>query len=127
MRILHLEDSINDAELIARLLKKSGLGSDITQVDNQSAFESKLDLLCSYDVILADYSLPNYNGMQAFTFARDHCNTIPFIFVTGTMGEDVAIDTIKQGADDYILKGRIARLPTAILQAIKNVRLLLRK
>jgi signal transduction histidine kinase len=118
LRILHLEDSPADAELVAAVLDEGGLDCRITRVDAQAAFEQAL--ADGTDVILADYSLPSFDGAAALERARVKAPDVPFIFVTGALGEEKAVETLKSGATDYVLKHRLARLPGAVIRALRD-------
>jgi signal transduction histidine kinase len=120
IRILHLEDSGTDAELVSSVLAKEGLKCEITRADSREAFQTALHGN-GWDVILADYSLPSFDGISALTLAREIMPEVPFIFVSGSIGEEVAIDTIKKGATDYVLKQRLARLLPSVRRALKDV------
>ena len=117
-RILHLEDSPEDAELIATLLGQEGLGGELVWVTTRQAFQ--LALAEPWDLILADYSLPGIRGRQALELAREHCPDVPFIYISGTMGEVTAIDCLHHGAADYILKQGLQRLVPAVLRALAD-------
>ena len=119
--ILHLEDSFLDADLIRSRLAKDGLHVQIHRVDGRAEF---LDALQArrHDLILADYSLPSFDGLSALEIARDHAPHTPFLFVSGIMGEEVAIESLKQGATDYVLKHRIDRLTPAVRRALTEAR-----
>jgi two-component system sensor histidine kinase/response regulator len=119
IRILHLEDSMEDGELLQHILKKGNILFDIKQVVTKSDFLSGLTDFHPH-IILADYMLPLFNGLEALALTREKNKYIPFIFVTGTMGEDLAVISLKQGANDYILKDRINRLPQAITRALEE-------
>ncbi len=119
MRILHLEDSADDAELIANRLKDEGISCQVTRVDSRDAFLAAA-MRGDWDVILADYTLPSFDGISALQIAREKCPQVPFIFVSGALGEEVAITTLKSGATDYILKDRLARLPLAVTRAVEE-------
>jgi two-component system sensor histidine kinase UhpB len=129
LKILHLEDSDADAEIVSRLLKKTGLNFESRLVMNKKDF---LDALNNFhpDVIISDNSLPQFNATEALEIVNERLNNVPFILVTGTVSEEFAANIIKLGADDYILKDRLARLPAAIetaLQKKKAVALLRRR
>jgi signal transduction histidine kinase/CheY-like chemotaxis protein len=115
-RILHLEDSPEDAELIAMLLGQEGLAGDLVWVTTRQAFV--VALAEPWDLILADYSLPGIRGRQALELALEHCPEVPFIYISGTMGEVTAIDCLHHGAADYILKKGLKRLAPAVLRAL---------
>ena len=113
IRILFLEDSDLDAELVLATLERVGIPHEVDRVVERDAFRAAATSQC-YDLILADYVLPSFDGLSALALAREHCPGIPFIFVSGTLGEEIAIESFKRGATDYILKQRLVRLPAAI-------------
>lgn len=119
LNILMMEDSPVDAELIRRLIKKEYPDSHIEQVAVKDLFLQRLEHELP-DVILADNSLPGFDAREALLLVRGRGMQIPFIMVSGTMQEDYAVQVIKEGADDYILKDRLARLPAAIETAIRQ-------
>lgn len=121
LKVLILEDSIADADLIKRLIKKEIKNAEFYIAMDKENFIQALDDF-SPDVILSDNSLANFDGSEALNLTRHRSFHIPFILVTGTVSEEFAATIIKQGADDYILKDRIARLPSAITAAIKQKR-----
>jgi len=117
IKILHLEDSYKDIELIHSVIDCGELDFDYFSVDNETDFRYILETK-KIDLILSDYGLPDYDGNQALKFARDKYNNIPFIFVSGTMGEDRAINSMLNGATDYVLKNKMERLVPAIKRAM---------
>jgi len=119
LRILILEDSYTDAELILRLLKKVKPESELHVAVNKNEFLKALDEF-SPDVILSDNSLPQFSASEALTIVRQRSKDLPFILVTGTVSDEFAADIMKRGADDYILKDRMLRLPVAIDAALKQ-------
>ncbi|MBI5352867.1 MAG: PAS domain S-box protein [Chloroflexi bacterium] len=119
IRILHLEDDDADAELIIASLESAGVHCKITRVQSSDDFSSALSG-GGYDLILADYSLPGYSGLSALNFVREQYPTIPFIFVSGTMGEDAAIRALTEGATDYVLKQKLSRIAPAIKRALRD-------
>ncbi|MBI5003968.1 response regulator [Candidatus Kaiserbacteria bacterium] len=121
-RILMLEDSATDAELIERKLSESGLVFTGRRVSSKSGFLQAIkDKDEAPDIILADYTLPSFLGSEALAFAKEYCPDTPFIFVTGTMGEERAIEALKSGATDYVLKERLFRLPGVVNRALEEV------
>jgi diguanylate cyclase (GGDEF)-like protein/PAS domain S-box-containing protein len=118
-RILMLEDNPLDMELNIRALQKGGVNAEIAQADNEQSF---LDALTTFspDLILSDYSLPNYDGFKALQATQNFDHSIPFIFVTGAIGEEASVNMLKRGAVDYILKDRLARLPEAVNRALDD-------
>ncbi|OGR00171.1 MAG: hypothetical protein A2505_03210 [Deltaproteobacteria bacterium RIFOXYD12_FULL_55_16] len=119
LRLLLLEDSPTDAELNERTLRRAGLEFTALRVETMAAFTAALDEF-KPDLILADYHLPGFDGIAALAIAQKTAPEIPFIFVTGAMGEGRAVETIKQGAIDYILKDRLGRLPAAVQRALEE-------
>lgn len=117
LRILHLEDNAQDAELIQSSLVAEWPESVTLNVTNKEVFERAV-LNEPFDVILADYALPHYNGTAALAFVRERHPETPFILISGTLGEEQAVDSLKQGATDYVLKQRLPRLIPAIRRAV---------
>lgn len=120
LRILHLEDNPEDAELVHRSLRRAGLSFEARRVEKRADFESAMQ--DEWDLILADYSLPDFDGATALTIARASKPTVPFIFVSGAMGEEIAVQALKGGATDYVLKDRLQRLPLAVSRAVQEAR-----
>lgn len=118
-RILMLEDNPLDMELNIRALHKGGLEVEISQADNEQSF---LDALTTFspELVLSDYSLPSYDGFKALQATKAVDPDIPFIFVTGAIGEEASVKMLKCGAVDYILKDRLARLPEAVSRALED-------
>jgi signal transduction histidine kinase/ActR/RegA family two-component response regulator len=116
IKILHLEDSLNDSELIHSIINREGIENEYFLVDTEKDFKNMLETQ-NIDVILSDYSLPNYSGNEALMVAIENHPTIPFIFISGKMGEDNAINAMVNGATDYVLKDRLERLAPAIIRA----------
>jgi PAS domain S-box-containing protein len=119
LKILHLEDLQSDADIVRRTLQKSDLNPEILLVDNKIEFVKGLRQFAP-DVIISDHSLPSFDSLEALNFVQDSDLRIPFILLTSTMSEEFAVQVIKQGADDYLLKDRIERLPSAIMNALKK-------
>ena len=119
LRILLLEDNEPHAELVEHFLRESGLKFRLTRVETREAFEQQLDDSLP-DMILSDYALPSFDGYAALAIAKKRAPNTPFIFVTGTMGEEVAIETLKNGATDYVLKTRLGRLGPAVQRALRE-------
>jgi DNA-binding NtrC family response regulator len=119
LRLLSVEDDPKDTELIQVLLETEGIVCEMTRVDNQAAL---LDLLQQggVDLILADYSLPSFDGISALKLANQVCPEVPFIFVSGTLGEEVAIEALKLGATDYVLKTSLSRLVPSVQRALRE-------
>ena len=119
IRILMLEDDAADAELTKFVLRKGGLKFSMDRVENKDEYIQHL-MENPPSLILSDYSLPGFDGHAALEIAQDRCPETPFIFVTGTMGEEVAIETLKSGATDYVLKTRLSRLIPAVNRALRE-------
>jgi PAS domain S-box-containing protein len=119
LRILHLEDNPNDAELVRETLAENELPCTITRVETGEAFKAALEGE-RFDLILSDYNLPTFNGMEALKLATAIRPHIPFVFVSGVMGEEFAVLTLQLGATDYVLKKNLARLPTAVRRALNE-------
>jgi PAS domain S-box-containing protein len=119
LRILSLEDDPKDTDLIQELLATEDIACEVTRVDTQAAFSASLEQ-AGIDLILADYSLPSFDGLSALKLAKKACPEVPFIFVSGTLGEEVAIEALKIGATDYILKTRLSRLVPSVLRALRE-------
>jgi PAS domain S-box-containing protein len=121
LRILHLEDDSVDAELVRAALASAGIDCEIVRVDNRSAFTSALETQ-TFDLILADMSLPSFDGIEGLALAKRASPGVPFLFVSGSMGEELAVETLRQGAKDYVLKDRMARLGPAVRRALDEKR-----
>lgn len=119
IRILHVEDSPYDAELIQNLLDTAGISCSVVRVDNESAFVAELEKK-HYDLIFSDYSLPSFDGMVALSHAQEKAPDIPFIFISAAIGEERAIDSLKRGATDYVLKQRLSRLVHVVRRALQE-------
>jgi two-component system, cell cycle sensor histidine kinase and response regulator CckA len=120
IRILHLEDNRKDAELLRALLAEDGLTCEIVRVESRGEFESSLNQ-DGFDLIISDFTLPSYDGLSALALARARCPDVPFIFFSGTIGEETAIDAVTSGATDYVLKHRPARLVSAVKRALREL------
>ena len=122
IRILHLEDSVEDAEIIAEKLSAEGMPCRIARVESRKSFIDAIDHKVDgqWDIILADQSLPSFDGISALKIARETCPDVPFIIISGALGEELAVEALKSGATDYILKDRLARLPLAVRRAVQE-------
>jgi len=119
IRILMLEDNATDAELIAHTLREGGIPSSNRRVETKPDYVRELEARPP-DVILSDYELPSFDGYKALAIAQKKCPEVPFIFVTGTLGEEVAIETLKHGATDYVIKTRLSRLVPSVQRALRE-------
>jgi PAS domain S-box-containing protein len=117
LKILHIEDIPSDAELIERTLKKSGIEFEKLLVETKEEYVKALDCF-NPDIILSDHSLPAFNSLEALTILKQRGANIPFILITATVSEEFAVNVMKEGASDYVLKDRLQRLPNAIINAI---------
>ncbi len=119
MKILHLEDNANDAELVRVLVCAEWPLCQITCVATRPDFVAELEA-AGFDLILSDFALTSLNGLEALHLAKAKTPDTPFIFLSGTIGEDRAIEAVQAGAEDYVLKDRMKRLITAITRALRE-------
>src|SRR6478736_8996203 len=120
LHILHLEDSPNDAELVQSTLEAEGIFCELTRAEDCAGFMAALEK-GGIDLIISDYTLPAFNGMAALAIARAKWPDLPFILVSGTLGEERAVESLKGGATDYVLKEHLFRLGPAVRRAIQEV------
>jgi PAS domain S-box-containing protein len=119
LRILHLEDEPDFAELVRTMLVQDNLDATILRAGDKAAYEQALGAE-KFDLILSDFHLPSFTGLNALAMARKQCPETPFILISGTIGETAAIDSLKAGATDYLLKQNPERLPSAVRRAIEE-------
>src|SRR6202163_1456986 len=119
LRILSIEDDPKDAELIRDLLETEGIVCEVTRVDTEAALLAFIEQ-GGIGLILSDYTLPSFDGISALKFATKTCPDVPFIFVSGTLGEEVAIEALKIGATDYVLKTSLSRLVPSVQRALRE-------
>jgi two-component system sensor histidine kinase UhpB len=119
LRILIVEDMASDAELMTYELRQVNLAFTSRRVENEAEFLREIDQFPP-DLILSDYNLPHFSGVAALALVQEKCPEVPFIFVSGAIGEDVAIDSLKRGATDYVLKDRLSRLAPAVKRALRE-------
>ena len=117
LRVLHLEDNEGDHDLVVIHLHRGGIRAEIERVETEAAFSEALTE--EWDIILSDYNLPGYSGLAALDKVRSLGKLIPFILVSGEIGEDIAVQAMRNGANDYLLKSNLARLAPAALLAIE--------
>lgn len=117
LHILHIEDSAEDSELICRLLAHEGIQCEVKRIETRAALFTALES-DSFDLILSDCKLPNFSGLHALEIAHALKPEIPFVFVSGTIGEETAIESLRNGAVDYVLKDRLSRLVPAVRRAL---------
>lgn len=121
LRLLLVEDSENDATLLLEYLRQGGYEPQATRVDSARALNDALDDYShELDLIIADYTMPGFSGTAALTIVRDRGLEVPFIFVSGTIGEEIAVEAMKNGADDYIIKNNLNRLLPAINRELRD-------
>lgn len=118
LRVLMVEDRPADAMLLAHLLTQAGFVPEWTRVETESEFLAQLDPMP--DIVLADYTLPQFSGLEALRLLRERGVEIPFILITGVAGEEAAVSALHLGADDYLLKDRLARLGPAVTRALEQ-------
>jgi len=121
LKILIAEDSVSDAELLLRALSRAGYSPEWQRVDTEEAFLGALH--AGLDLVLSDYSMPQFTGLRALELAKARHPEIPFIIVSGTIGEETAVEAMRLGATDYLLKDRLGRLGPAIDRALEEGRL----
>jgi PAS domain S-box-containing protein len=119
LRILSIEDDPKDTQLIQDLLETEGVVCEVQRIDTEAALVASLER-GGIDLILADYSLPSFDGISALKLAMKACPDVPFIFVSGTLGEEVAIEALKIGATDYVLKTSLSRLVPSVWRALRE-------
>jgi PAS domain S-box-containing protein len=119
LRILHLEDKLEDSQLVREQLAAEGIKADIQWVSDRAAFAAQLSD-GNWDLVLADYKLPKYNGLEALKLVREKFPGLPFILMSGTIGELAAIESLRAGATDYVLKQNRERLPSAVKRAVSE-------
>src|SRR5882762_1172062 len=119
LRILNLEDNANDAELNEAMISARWPHCQLIRVETKDDYVAALER-ADMDVILSDYTMPGFDGRSALALAHEKCPNIPFLFVSGTIGEDAAIEALKNGATDYVLKHRLMRLIPAVDRALRE-------
>ena len=120
MKILHLEDNRDDASLVRELLLEEWPGCEITVVSTKPEFVGEIQRP-GYEVILSDFNLGSFTGLEALQLTLQHQPDVPFIFLSGTIGEERAIEALRRGAVDYVLKTNPARLAPAVRRALREV------
>jgi two-component system cell cycle sensor histidine kinase/response regulator CckA len=119
LNVLHVEDSKDDSVLVVRELRRGGFEPRCERVETRAAFREALRRE-PWDVIVSDYSLPQYDGLSALADAREGGRDTPFIIVSGTIGEETAVEAMRAGAHDYVLKDRLGRLAPAIVREMRD-------
>ncbi|MGV0105175.1 histidine kinase [Nostoc sp. DSM 114160] len=121
LRFLLLEDSLLDTELAQMILTEGGINCELIRVETGADFLAALETE-TFDLILADYALPSFDGISALEIARNHYPEVPFIFVSAVLGEELAIEALKNGATDYVLKQRLGRLVPSVQRALREAK-----
>jgi signal transduction histidine kinase len=121
IRVLHVEDDPTDSELVEDQLRDARLDAELLRVDDEAATRAALARFRP-DIVLSDLSMPGFSGYRALELVREHSRYVPFIFVSGTMGEETAVAALRQGATDYIIKNNPARLVPAVERALREAR-----
>ena len=119
LRILMVEDVESDAEIIFRELKRSGLQFEDRRVETEADLARECNEFAP-DIVLSDFALPHFDGLSALSIVRRMRPDLPFIFVSGTIGEETAIESLRRGATDYVLKSNLSRLPSAVSRALQE-------
>ena len=117
LRLLHLEDSELDHELALAHMRRGGLQVEVVRVDSEAGFLRALEQ--PWDVIVSDYNLPGFSGLVALDLLTASGRDVPFILVSGEIGEDTAVEAMRNGASDYLLKNNLSRLVPALLHAVE--------
>src|SRR5271168_3659016 len=117
LRLLIVEDSASDLALLLLELSRAGMRYSHTHVENKVQFDLAMATQ-SFDAVISDYRFPSWTGMEALAAIRAHDAYLPFVLVTGILGDEAAVDCIKRGADDYVLKDHLSRLPLALERAV---------
>src|SRR5690242_5236094 len=121
LNVLLVEDSPDDADLVLAELRRAGFEPKWKRVETEPDFLAELNN--APDIILSDFAMPQFNGLQAADILRERELDIPFILISGTLGEERAVEAMKHGVTDYLLKDRLSRLGKAVEQALKEKRL----
>ena len=119
LRILYLEDDPREAELVQETLASDGIMCHVTRVESEADFLASLEQ-GGFDLILADYTLPSFDGLSALKIAQQDWPHVPLIFVSGTLGEEVVIEALKIGATDYVFKTRLSRIVPSVQRALRE-------
>ncbi|MBA3922044.1 MAG: response regulator, partial [Nostocaceae cyanobacterium] len=121
LRFLLLEDNPQDANVIQATLHDGGINCELLRVETRSKFVTALSTDV-FDLILANYALPGFDGLSALEIARNKSPEVPFIFVSASLGEELVIETLKSGATDYVLKQRLGRLVPCVQRALEEAK-----
>src|SRR5687767_2380089 len=119
LRVLQVEDTEDDAALVAAALTRAGYHVFARRIDTADDLRRELEE-SEWDLVIADYTIPGFSGTQALSIVREQHPDLPFIFVSATIGEDTAVAAMKTGAQDYIMKGNLARLAPAVERELRE-------
>jgi len=119
IRVLIVEDSEDDSELVVRELKRGGYDVKCKRVETAAALEAACEMQ-EWDLVISDFSMPIFSGMEALALVREKRTDMPFIFVSGTMGEETAVTAMRNGAQDYLVKGNLTRLVPAVQRELRD-------
>jgi signal transduction histidine kinase len=122
LRVLHIEDSCEDSDLVQEILRSDGIPCDLKRIESRQELCDSLQKEEPYDLILAACRLPGFSGLHALELARTLKPEVPFVFVSGTIGEETAVESLRNGATDYILKDRLNRLAPAVRRALDDAK-----
>src|SRR4051812_14814601 len=117
LRLLLVEDSVDEAELVVRELSRGGFDVTWTRVQTEAALTTAV-ARHHWDVVISDFAMPGFDGLSAFSIVKQHHPDVPFIFVSGVLGEERAVEAMRNGARDYVLKGNLARLTVAVAREL---------
>jgi CheY-like chemotaxis protein len=120
LRILHLEDDPRDTEMMIAILRQDGIDCDVTRVDTRDEFLESLRER-QFDIVISDVSVPGFDGIAAQEVWKLELPHIPFIFLSGTFGEEIAVERLREGATDYVLKQWMAKLPGVVRRALREM------
>jgi len=121
IRLLLIEDSEDDSLLVIRQIEKGGYNVYYERVETADKMKSAL-LEETWDIILSDYAMPHFNGLEALKLIKESGFDIPFIIISGTIGEEVAVEAMKEGAHDYIMKNNLKRLLPAVERELREAK-----
>jgi CheY-like chemotaxis protein len=124
IKILYLEDNPTDVEYIKAILSSEKLDYELSHVSNRDEFILMLTNNNDFDIILGDYSLPGFDGFSALQISKQLKPDLPFVLISGELGEELAVESLKKGASDYVMKHKICRLAPAITRALKEAEIL---
>ena len=114
-----MEDNPTDAEFLQVMLERQGIDCAIKRVETREAFQGALERE-QFDLIISDFTIPSFDGLSALTIAGQKRPELPFVFVSGTIGEEAAVESLKRGATDYVLKDRLSRLGASVKRAVEQ-------